>query len=300
MKAITKRKKYLIITSSDAKYGDFLVSHWSSSLLDNVNMSEIDVVVLNYGLTNLQKKILLEKGIKVVDCLPDGNIVNIRYRDMLSFLRKNKYHQILSCDGGDIIFQRDISFIFKIDRDKFRVVFENMESNFLDYLMELKPFRDDVSDDIGRLLKGKKIVNGGLIVAPYAKFIKLCSNINILIKNKSVYGPDQVVLNYTVYKSKFSSLDPDLNYVINNNDGLRVVGGEFYHESGEKVSVVHNAGGTAFLRSIDNFGYGKDYNKFNSIKYNLIRAFIKSGLFVIPKYVARIKNALSKAFMRGS
>ena len=98
------KKRFLIITSSDAKYGNFLINHWLNSLKKCINKKEVQIVVLDYGLTKQQIKSLTNQQVKVITCKRDGHVVNIRFRDMLNFLMKNKFQQILSCDSGDIIF----------------------------------------------------------------------------------------------------------------------------------------------------------------------------------------------------
>ena len=47
---------HVIVTSSDSRYGDFLVRHWGRSLKTNVDLRDIDVVVLDYGLTAIQRQ----------------------------------------------------------------------------------------------------------------------------------------------------------------------------------------------------------------------------------------------------
>ena len=49
-------KKFLVISSSDSKYGDFLISHWLPSLMDNSDRAKVDIAVVDYGLTVSQKK----------------------------------------------------------------------------------------------------------------------------------------------------------------------------------------------------------------------------------------------------
>ena len=120
--------KHVIITSSDAKYGNFLLNHWLRSLLENVQLYNTDVVVLDYGLNGDQRRRLSSAGIMVHPSLANGNITNIRYRDMARFLDGRSYDQVLSVDGGDIIFQGDISHLFDRDKSEFRGVCEERES----------------------------------------------------------------------------------------------------------------------------------------------------------------------------
>lgn len=44
-----------IFTGCSIKYGDFLADHWYRSLKDNVDLSNIDVIILDYGLSETKK-----------------------------------------------------------------------------------------------------------------------------------------------------------------------------------------------------------------------------------------------------
>src|SRR5260370_42687069 len=118
-------KLHAIVTCCDAKYGDFLIQHWLRSLRDHVVLDRIDVVVLDYGLTREQGQQLRSQGVILHPSMKDGNLTNIRYRDLVAFLDGKAYDQVLSIDGGDIIFQADISLMFERDKESFRAVREH-------------------------------------------------------------------------------------------------------------------------------------------------------------------------------
>ncbi|PKP60944.1 MAG: glycosyl transferase family 8 [Candidatus Altiarchaeales archaeon HGW-Altiarchaeales-1] len=277
--AKTKQKqpgKFVIITSSDSNCGDFLINHWLKSLKENVNLNLVDVVVLNYGLTKAQTDILLSEDVIVVDCVRDGHIVNLRYRDMLNFLKKNpQYEQILACDGGDIIFQRDISHLFEHHKNEFRGVTERIPiSLYLYYYLKKSSFHKEYKEDISCVLKGKKVINGGFIIAPRNKFINLCQHMFKIIKKPEIFGPDQIVLNYVLYKEGFVEIETKYNYILTQyTNKFKIKEGIFYNNDGEVISVVHNAGHFKFFRTIDNLGYGKGHNKLNIFSYVPLKIF---------------------------
>jgi hypothetical protein len=163
---------------------------------------------------------------------------------------------------------------------------------FIDYLVEYKPFPKELEKEILSIIKDKKVINGGVIVAPVKEFKILCKNINDFISNKKVYGPDQVILNYTCYLEGFVHLNPVFNYVINNNKGFKIKSGKFFDKNNELIYIVHNAGGNKLFRSVKNFGYGSQYNQFSWITYFLSRTFIRLKLMLIPKYFLKVKNKL--------
>jgi hypothetical protein len=275
---ISRDKPYTIITASDAKYGDFLINHWLHSLQDNVNCKKIDIIVLDYGLSEVQVKVLISKGVHVLKCKRDGHVVNIRYRDIFNLLKKHHYQQILLCDGGDIIFQTDISNLFEKYKNDYGAVCERTSyagDNMIEYALLHNSFPSSVAKDISFVLKNKKPINGGLILGPYEKIKKLCSNMNELILNKAIYGPDQVILNYTLYKEGFKELDSTYNYTIFNLKLLFYIKNGVFFENKKKIAIVHNSGGTDSVRIIKNFGYGPQYNRVKWLSYYAFKIFYK-------------------------
>ncbi|MCW8965167.1 MAG: hypothetical protein OQK82_00560 [Candidatus Pacearchaeota archaeon] len=120
----------VIITASDIKYGDFLIEHWYKSLKDTCNLSNIDVFVIDYGLSTAQKFYLEHNGVKVFKGEKDGHVVIIRFRETKKILSTYNYDQALLCDSGDIIFQQDISPLFSRNKEQFRAAEEDIKSPF--------------------------------------------------------------------------------------------------------------------------------------------------------------------------
>jgi len=273
------KKKFVIMTACNARYGEFLINHWLKSLIENVNLEFIEVVILDYGLTEKQRKILKSKKVKLVKCKHDGHVVNIRFRDMLNFLNKHRYQQIISCDGGDIIFQKNIAHLFEEDKDKFRAVCEDI-SQIEMYSVFLKHFSPKMRKEISTKLKGKKIINAGFIVAPVGKFKALCRKMDLKIKNKNSFGPDQILLNYEFYKSGFKKLDSEFNFIPTTaKERVKIRKGVFYKGDETLISVVHNAGRKSIFRVIKRFGYGPTHNRFNVLTYHLMRFTLRMALF---------------------
>ncbi|VVA44309.1 conserved hypothetical protein [Candidatus Roizmanbacteria bacterium] len=93
-----------------------------------------------------------------------------------------------------------------------------------------------------------------------------------LIKNKSAFGPDQIVLNYYVYQNKFKLLDEKYNFMMSTaKEGFYIKKGVFYKKNREKIVIVHNAGAMDFFRPVEDFGYGKKYNKLKHFIYHAKR-----------------------------
>src|SRR3990167_6158702 len=113
-------KKYLIVTATDRKNGDFLIKHWLASLKKNVSLDQTDVLVLNYGLS-LKQSAELQKADVFILKGSRGHPVVMRFIDTGKFLAKNRYQQILSIDSGDVLFQGDIHPLFNMDRTNYRI-----------------------------------------------------------------------------------------------------------------------------------------------------------------------------------
>ena len=261
--------KNVIITCSNEKYGDFLINHWLKSLKDNVNLQNIDIVVIDYGLTDNQKQRLKEKNVAIFKGLKKYHIVNKRFFDARKFLSKNKYDQILFIDGGDTIFQEDITDVFNKDKNTFRVVPIGMEVLFFEWFI-FDNFEKKIKEKIWKIVKNKIVINAGVIFAPYNKFLSLCDDMEKLIKDKDAFGPDQIILNYYLYQKGFIFLDSKYNFMMSTEEkGFIVKKGIFYKHNREKITIVHNAGQMDFFRPINNFGYGKEFNQIKYVIYNV-------------------------------
>ncbi len=253
-------KSHVIVTSSDSKYGDFLVNQWLRSLEENVNLRNIDIVVIDYGLSSEQIKELRRHKVLIVKGSKGGHVVTLRFKDSGQFLTDTKYDQILFIDGGDVIFQDDFSNIFNKDKDTFRVVPLDMEVMFFEAFIPRFPL--EFQRELWNVLKNKPVFNAGVIFAPRRWFIDLCKQIDTLVSNKNTYGPDQIIVNYVLYQSKVKLIDKKYNFIFGTErEGFIIRDSVFFRRNGEKIIIAHNAGHDSFLRPIHNFGYGKGYNR---------------------------------------
>lgn len=267
--------KNVIITSIDSHYGDFIINHWLKSLKVNVNLHDIDIVILDFGLTQSQRKQVEREDVILVSCGKSGHIVTTRFIETSSFLEKNNYDQVLFIDGGDIIFQSDISSLFNYDKDFFRAVKLDLEVLFYEAFIPFN-FKKEKGKEMHSFLIDKPILNAGFILGPSNKFIQVCKKMNDLITNKKAYGPDQVALNYILHKTGVKLIDRKYNFMITTaKEGFDIKDGIFYLKTGEKIAVVHNAGHNRFLRPIGNFGYGTNFNQLHFYTYHLRRLFFR-------------------------
>jgi hypothetical protein len=268
--------KNAIFTSSNEKYGDFLVNHWLKSLKDNSNLENIDIIILDYGLNKRQVKALKKNNAIVKKCKLKGHITCIRWKDTAKYLKKHKYKQIMAVDGGDIIFQGDVSELFKIKPNKIKACQEDIGAPFEDFFIE-NYFIKNEEKKIKNTIKNKRMINAGMIVGPQKLMLKLANELDRILINKDQFGPEQIAVNYILYKVGFVPLDKTWNFVVTTSENeFKIVNGEFYFPSGEKIKIVHNAGMTYIFRPIKNFGYGKGKNELKPPIYYLLRLTYKS------------------------
>ncbi|MBI5127493.1 hypothetical protein HZA76_03510 [Candidatus Roizmanbacteria bacterium] len=261
--------KNVIITCSNDKSGDFVVNHWYKSLKNNVNLTNIDVVVIDYGLSVEQKNKLKKQSVILFPGEKKYHIVNKRFFDSAKYLKDKFYDQVLFADGGDIIFQEEISSVFEKNKDTFRVVPLGMEVLFFEWFI-FNNFKKGIKEKIWKTVKNKPVINAGVIFAPCQKFIELCELMKKMIKDKNAWGPDQIILNYFLYQTGFKFIDNKYNFMMSTEEkGFIVKNGIFYKSNGKKIAIVHNAGQIDLTRPIKNFGYGKEFNQIKHLVYNL-------------------------------
>nr|WP_017854515.1 hypothetical protein [Leptospira interrogans] len=265
--------KHLIITCSDENYAEFLLLHWLESLFSNLKLEKFEIAILDYGLNEFQKKILLQKNVKIFQCQRNGYPCTIRFRDLEFYLEKSDYDQVLMCDSGDIIFQDSIANLFEENKESIRAICEDSKGLFdITYLKGVNN-----SDYVSKLLKGRKLINAGFLLGPSSLMKELCNKFQTFIKNDQLYGPDQIIINYLLYRDGFVQLDQKYNFIpISTKRFFKIEKGVFLDQQNDTIPVVHNAGGRSLYRPIQDFGFGAGYNrKLNKFLF-LIRFFNNS------------------------
>lgn len=267
--------KHAIFTCSDEKCGDFLANHWLKSLTENVNLNNIEVMIIDYGLNKKQIGLLnRNENVKIYKFKKDGFPNAIKFRDMEKILKTKSYDQVMTCDCADLIFQTDINHLFENKKNEFRAVVEDTCLPF-EKIMGDMCFNKEKAKEIKIMAEGKKMINMGVLIAPHKKFVMLCKECNSILKKK-IYLADQIVVNYVLYKNNFKRLNSKYNFIpMTSNKKFYIKNGEFYLNPKEKIAIVHNVGGNSNLRIIRNFGYGNDKNKYNKSKFFAIKKLIK-------------------------
>ncbi|MEM4181856.1 MAG: hypothetical protein QXX68_01745 [Candidatus Pacearchaeota archaeon] len=273
--------KNIIITACDEKYGDFLINHWLKSLKDNVDLKNIDVAVIDYGLNKKQKEILKKEKVILIKKKKSGQVGNIRIKDCANWLKNKRYKYVLFCDGWDIIFQTDLKELFDKKPKKPMLSYDDSNLLFQPYINPVY-FRLKNIPKIQKMLLKKRMLNVGVIFGPKKEIIKLFEKSFKLIKNKNYYGAEQIAINYFAYKEGFEELDQRFNCMpLCTKIKFHIKEGKFYDEKNNIIPIIHNAGKEKFIRGIKNFGYGKNHNKLKTIN----RLISKAIFFLSSKIV---------------
>jgi hypothetical protein len=266
-----RMKPNAIFTASDAKYGDFLIDHWFASLRDNVDLTQLEVVILDYGLTTAQRFYLEQHGVRVVPCQRDGHVVIIRFRDMAAYLRQHAFEQVILSDSGDIIFQSDFTPQLRENPTQFRGVPEDLRAAFGVFLTE-EFFSKEDRKRLKKNLKHASMVNAGFIMGPGRKMRELAEEVDRVVIFKEKFGPDQLVVNDVFLREGYVPLARDYNYVIATAKAkMEIRKGQFFTD-GRLICVVHNTGNVKMLRPVENFGYGPDRNQLKKELYIALQA----------------------------
>ena len=249
-------KPHAIVTAACAHHGDFLVRHWLRSLRAHVDLARIDLVAIDLGLTAAQRAAL--DGVHLIPGDPAGHPTVTRHKALARFLADCGYDQVLSVDGGDVIFQRDIGHLFEGGRERLRVVQQHYPAPLGLFLRGLPRGRRRA---FRRQLRRRKTLNGGFVLGPARRLRELAETVAALIADPGPYGTDQSVVTRQLYEWGFEALDETYNFVLGTTrDDFYVEDGIFYTSRGERIAVVHNAGFRAAFRFVRDFGYGPGYN----------------------------------------
>lgn len=284
-------RRHAVFTVSDSKFGDFVIDHWLGSLQANVDLSDVDVHVLDYGLTPEQLQRLNDRGVHCHRCVRDGHVTNIRYRDMAAVLEQGNYDQVLLIDGGDIIFQTDIRPLMDENREHFRAVCHEFEVPFHEVIMSKSDFSSETYRKMMEFLRDKRTINGGVLLGPAKLMKELWPEFTKWASSFNKFGIDQLLLNHALYSQGFVELDAKYNYtIIAREKSFSIRKGVFYNAQNEIIPIVHNSGIYDVTRPIARFGFGPDRNRKRIVVPTFLRTLYKCFNTLRPATV-RLKRA---------
>jgi hypothetical protein len=218
-----------------------------------VDTREIDVVVLDFGLTPEQRERLA--GVEVVRVEPARRVNVARRRAIARLLESRDYDQVLVVDAGDLVFQGDVAPLFHEHTDRFRGVPERYPIPLAPFLRGAPP---ELRQRLRARLRGQPMVNGGFLLAPAREWIALGQ---ATLPFAADVAHDQPLVSLHLHERGFVPLADTWNFVLwTARERFSIEGGHFRGADGQPLRVVHNTGLRAPFRVIADFGYGPGYN----------------------------------------
>jgi hypothetical protein len=265
-------KRVAVVTASNDACGDFVIAHWLRSLRADMDLSQVDVVVLDYGLSRAQRRRLDASGVRRFAAVNDGFIGNLRFRDVVRLLDETPYERLLVCDGGDLIFQSDVGELFAADRPALQAALEEFPTPFYDTVVDYSDVRPELRDEVVAFVRDKPMFNVGVVVGTAEMFRALRAEYERICCDHRCYGSDQLVFNYFAYSIGMPPLDARYNFVlIAAERGYEVRDGVFYDDADRVIPIVHNAGGSSHVAVVDRFGFGPRRNRPLRLKSRALR-----------------------------
>lgn len=246
-------EKTMLLTYIDENYEENLEFDFLKTLRDRANYQG-KIVVINYGIEKKTvDRIKKEYSIEIIERSKDYAVFSQRYRDIPDVInvQNNKIQNILLIDGGDVWFQKSLDPIFALTQEKIGCIEEMAVMGTNEWTEKcLSNLSKKTQEEIKKYCTGYHIKNSGMIAGPRDKIVQLIKNVynDICKEGIEYFGIDQLFFNYEFMKLKMKDrviLDNEYNFVlVTNKDGYEVVDDMVYRKSdGEKVTVVHNAGG---------------------------------------------------------
>ncbi len=248
----------ILYTHCNAGAGDILIHHWLRSAKLHVDLTNIEIVVIDFGLTDDQREQLRKEGVQLWLGRADGRTPNIQYREIASYLAtRPDVNQVMYSDCGDLIFQADISPIFEhhtammkaVIEPEFNVALHGITLGFGDV-------RPECLADIRETIGESPTANCGIVVGPRERMMAIWDTYQLCCHGTKLHGTDQLIINFILYRDGFIELDRSWNYVTFIN------GRKFYYDADgflcdqeSRIPVVHNAGRYDSVRTISDFGY---------------------------------------------
>jgi hypothetical protein len=251
--------KHLLYTHCNRAKGRVLIEHWLFSVKQHVTLESIDLMVVDFGLSDDQRAQLRANGVIIWPAKLDGRWSNIQYRELAAFLDQSPvdYDQVVYSDCGDIVFQADIRPILDTYKDQIRAVIEPEFGLVLHGLtLGFGDVRPDKMAMIHKLVGSQNTVNGGFVVGPAARMRAIWNTYTEMCSGTALHGTDQLILNYILRRDGFVALARQWNYVtFLNSERFYYDADRFLCDGTGRIPVVHNAGRYDCARAIADFGY---------------------------------------------
>lgn len=248
----------LLYTHCNAGAGDTLIRHWLRSARLHIDLTNIEIMVIDFGLSEHQREQLREEGVELWPARADGRTPNIQYRELASYLAtRPDIDQVVYSDCGDLVFQADIAPILQRQGALMKAVLEP-EFNLALHGMTLGfgDVRPERLAEIRATIGERPTANCGLVAGPRNTMMAIWDTYQAFCHGVDLHGTDQLIINYILRRDGFIELERSWNYVtfINHHRVYYDADGFLCDRAG-RIAVVHNAGRHDAVRTISGFGY---------------------------------------------
>lgn len=245
-------KNTAIITYVDRNNEENFENDFLKSLFSVAQYSG-NIIVLDYGLSaDLKKRVKATYPVRIVSCKLETDIFVDRYKDIAVVIEEleNSISTIITMDSGDIWFQSSLDMFFDIGDDEIGTVIEKRIWDKDEWALKcINNLSDKDRSCVLEKISGTYVRNSGVIIGGKEVMKTLALNVyrDILKCGYSFFGIDQIYVNYEITRlneEKRRSLSELLNYVlVSNPSDFYIADGTVYRKNGERIVVVHNAGG---------------------------------------------------------
>lgn len=241
-----------IITYIDRNNEENLLNDFLPTLFEAANYTGL-VVILEYGIDKEIKDAILKKyKVELVECNITTDIFVDRYRDISDVITKlpGKIKSVVTMDSGDIWFQDSLDDFFTNEPGIISTVCEERIWDIDEWALKcINMLKDSDKRVVLKKLEGVNVRNSGVISGERNAVRDLSENVyrDIISCGYSFFGIDQIYVNYEIAiisEEKRRTLNERYNYVLVSNVGKFIIEDDIvYSSDGEKIAVVHNAGG---------------------------------------------------------
>lgn len=246
-------KNTTVITYIDNNFEENLEKDFLYTLRE-VALYKGQIIVLDYGMSTKKKDMISEKyNVKIHTFEKNMPVFTLRNRDIPTVIEglRDEITNVMVIDGGDVWFQKPITQIFKITKDKMGFITEPIDLKVQEWVSECLNNMLDINPTIDFNIKEDNLKNSGMICGPKKDILEITRAVytDTIDAGKEFFGIDQLFFNYEINKidkSKIVCLDDEFNYVIiAHKNEFTIKHGKVFDKDLNLVTVVHNNGGVS-------------------------------------------------------
>lgn len=252
-----------IITYIDENYDENLLEDFLSTLKSEA-LYKGKIVIIDYGMSKkIKEKISEAYDVNIYEFEKTMPVFSLRYKHIPDVIKDlpAEITNVMLIDGGDVWFQKPISPIFELTKERIGCVEESIIYGKNEWTLECVNNLDEkITAKVMGYINERHVKNSGMVCGPRNEILYLTRKIYNDMKESGIefFGIDQIFFNYELNRLKNNQviiLDNEFNYVLVTNKNKFVIdNGKIYDNNLRLLTVVHNAGGA--WKVLD-----RDYNK---------------------------------------